>query len=46
MLIAAFYWFFPKYGARNFFKGPRRPEDEEPEEGFKDQKIVQRKVRR
>lgn len=29
LLIAAVYWFFPKYGARNFFKGPPRPEDED-----------------
>jgi hypothetical protein len=37
LLIAGVYWFFPKYGARHFFKGPRRPdEDEEDGEEFKE----------
>jgi amino acid transporter len=27
LIVAAFYWFLPKYGAWANFKGPRRPED-------------------
>lgn len=29
LLIAMIYWFFPVYGARNNFKGPKRPDDED-----------------
>jgi hypothetical protein len=28
LIVAAFYWFLPKYGAWANFKGPRRPEDQ------------------
>lgn len=26
LLLAAVYWFFPKYGARHFFVGPKHEE--------------------
>jgi len=43
LVIAAVYWFLPKRlgGARHFFKGPVRPDDEE-EEG-KEVKIANRR---
>lgn len=27
--MASIYWFFPKYGARTFFTGPPRPDDDD-----------------
>jgi hypothetical protein len=36
LIIALIYWFFPKYGARHHFKGPRRPDEEESEDEFKE----------
>lgn len=42
-MFAAFYWFFPVYGARANFKGPKRPDDDEEEENeanFKEVKIA------
>jgi hypothetical protein len=34
LIIALIYWFLPKKcgGARHFFTGPRRPEDEDEED--------------
>lgn len=39
LLVAAIYWFLPKKlgGARHFFTGPVRPDDEDEE--FKDVKL-------
>lgn len=41
LFLATVYWFFPKYGARYNFTGPKRPDDEDEEEkDFKEVKIA------